>query len=170
MNHKATVVVLLYTQELPRNPHPFLTFYKFSLFVSTTLKPYTRSGFREFVDIFLGSIDPSNPYNYKTHFLQYLNNEQELDILFLKYEEVDQNPDKAVRNILEHLGLSEVTFSKKEVQGMLGVREENILTSWDVISKSVRTSNFSSFFDTDLLLRFDEELKVDWKLVNSGNV
>ena len=133
-------------------------------------KLYTQPGFREFVDIFLGSTDPSNPYNYKTHFLQYLDNKQKLDILFLKYEEVDQSPDKAIRNILAHLGLNQVSFSKKEVQGMLGVREENILTSWNVIFKSVKSSNFSSFFETDLLLRFDEELKVDWKLVNSGNV
>ena len=49
--------------------------------------------------------DPSNPYHYKTHFLQFLENEQNLDILFLKFEDFDQNPEEAVREIQQYLGI-----------------------------------------------------------------
>ena len=119
---------------------------------------------------FLGLEDAQNPYNYKSHFMPYLENKQKLDILFLKYEDLQQNPAAAVRNILQHLDLSHVRFSSEELSQVIQGRKESMLSSWNALSTSIFTKDFSSYFDPDLLNMVDKELKVNWKLLNSGPV
>lgn len=65
-------------------------------------------GFKDFVDIFLGQSDSKSPYNYKLHFMEYLENDANLDILFFKYEDLRDNLPNAVQNIVQHLGLAQV--------------------------------------------------------------
>ena len=67
------------------------------------------SGFKQFVDIFLGHSDAKSPYNYKQHFMGYLENDDDLDILFFKYEDLRDNLPNAVQNLINHLGFSQVS-------------------------------------------------------------
>jgi hypothetical protein len=50
------------------------------------------------------------------------------------------------------------------------VKEQNQLTSWNALARSIKASEFVTFFDSELLERFERELKVNWKLVHSGTV
>ena len=124
------------------------------------------------MDIFLGfeAEDTKNPYNYKAHFMQYLENEFDLDIMFFKYEDLEQKPDEAIRNILDHLGLHQVTMTTEEAKEIVEVQDENMLTSWNVLSRSIKTNEFAAFFDPELVQKFEKELKIDWKLVKTGIV
>ena len=126
-------------------------------------------GFDQFMDVFVGYEDPDNPYNYKTHFMQYLLNVEELKILFLKYEDLEQNPVGAVRNILQHMGRDHDTLTIEDVKQVIQVRKDSRPTSWGVLSKSMANEQATSI-DPELLNKFDRELKVDWRLVKSGTV
>ena len=78
--------------------------------------------------MFLGSQDNENPYNYKLHFLQFLENEEDLDLLFLKFEEIENDPKRALQQIMDHLEYN-LVLSQKEIDKVLNVRsirdEEN---------------------------------------------
>ena len=122
------------------------------------------------MNTFLGLEDHLNPYNYKTHFMPYLENKEGLDILFLRYEDFEQNPEAAVQKILQHLGLDTVTLTTKDVNHVIQGKKENMLPSWKAVSNSIFTKDFYSFFDIELRNKIEKELKVDWNLVMSGTV
>ena len=113
-----------------------------------------------------------NPYHYKTHFLQFLENEHKLDILFLKFEDMDVNPSAALQEIINHLGLK-VRLTSSQLARITGVTKEaegKDLTTWGHVAKSITAKNLGSYFDSDIQAMFDRELKVDWRLVKSGTV
>ena len=125
------------------------------------------------MDLFLGCKYEENPYNYKTHFLQFLENENKLDILFLKFEDIDQNPGRALEDIIKHLEMDiSFTLSSEEVEKIVAVtkEEETETITWGKLAQSIGTNNFNAFFDTDITTLFDSELKVDWRLIKSGTV
>ena len=66
--------------------------------------------------------------------------------------------------------VTQVSFTVEEMREIVAVKEENLLTSWNVLARSIKTTDFASFFDPELLQKFEKELKVNWKLVKSGTV
>ena len=55
------------------------------------------------------------------HFLQFLENEEDLDLLFLKFEEVEHFPKLAIQKILDHLEY-DLDLTTKEREKILNVR------------------------------------------------
>lgn len=79
---------------------------------------------------------------------------------------------KAIDQILEHLGanMQLSTDACKLIMAEVPFEEQTATSTWGEISKRIEKNDFNSFFDLDLLNKFDKVMKVDWRMVRSGSV
>lgn len=134
----------------------------------------TRSGFRKFALNFVEGKHLEEEMQYKKHLTEFIFNERKHKVLVLKFEDWHHTPYKVIKLVTDFLNIKLTGISPLTIRSIVDssnhskADEGKMLTNWSFIQKSVAGDDFKDFFDTELDRKFRAMLKINWKILQSG--
>ena len=122
------------------------------------------SALKEFLDMYVRG---NSPYNYKEHFMQFMNNPADREVYAFKVEDLKSNPVHALHKLFQFLDiqlwLPETTLIEMANECQL----ESEVATWDMFANLLAVKELSSFMDENVRRCFSKDLKINWKIVSS---